>query len=331
MAEQPENPQANPTPDYGNLGPGSDVVAEQSTQAEVPQRNPKSLLIVAGLLGFVLALPFVMREKLYAEWMQIQSIIGLTGKQQPASPAILSGQEIENLDHQNPQQQAELLLERAINHYEGATDQIATRLDDWQGKLKLDPRLNNLVTTALNSDDLHVRAATIEIDLVANDIHKTSDDAEHLLSLGQFGSQQERVWALWTAGLLGNRGVEQERITQVLATQLRDANPDVRQWAVEGISYVGTDAAIQPLLQTLHDDPSPTVRERAACALAQSGMLTQEQRQTYVPKLIEFAEDLSLDPQTQTWVYHALRDITAQNLPNDAAAWRNWYTSSGRN
>jgi hypothetical protein len=28
-------------------------------------------------------------------------------------------------------------------------------------------------------------------------------------------------------------------------------------------------------------------------------------------------------------VFHALRDITGQNLPDEAAAWRNWYSSAG--
>jgi HEAT repeat protein len=99
---------------------------------------------------------------------------------------------------------------------------------------------------------------------------------------------------------------------------------------VEGLSYVGTDETIAPLLQTLHDDPSPMVRERSACALAQCGMLTRQQRQTIVPKLIEFAEDTSLDAQTHSNVYHALRDITAEPLPEDPTAWRKWYSSSNR-
>ena len=55
-----------------------------------------------------------------------------------------------------------------------------------------------------------------------------------------------------------------------------------------------------------------------------------EQRRSIVPKLIDFAEDVSLDAQTHSWVYHALRDISAQNLPPNAAAWRSWYEGAGR-
>ena len=115
------------------------------------------------------------------------------------------------------------------------------------------------------------------------------------------------------------------RFTELLIAQLADSDIDSRHWAVEALSYVGTDDAIPPLLKTMHDDPSPIVRERAACALAESGMLTNQQRQTTIPTLLAYAEDPSLDAQTHAWTYHALRDITAQNLPDDAAAWRRWY------
>jgi len=97
---------------------------------------------------------------------------------------------------------------------------------------------------------------------------------------------------------------------------------------VEGLAYLGTNETIAPLLQIFHDDPSPMVRERAACSLAQSGMLTQEQRRSVIPQLLNYTEDASLDAQTRGWAYHALRDITGQNLPEDPSAWRNWYSSA---
>jgi hypothetical protein len=78
------------------------------------------------------------------------------------------------------------------------------------------------------------------------------------------------------------------------------------------------------LLGIFHDDPSPTIRERAACSLAQSGMLSRLQRRTAVPRLIEYAHDGALDAQTRGWVFQALRDITGQTLPRETAAWREW-------
>src|SRR5437763_13820300 len=158
---------------------------------------------------------------------------------------------------------------------------------------------------------------------------KTPKYAALLLTQVEKGEPPERIWALWGLGLLGNRGVEQEKVTQVLTEHLQDSDADVRHWAVEGLAYLGTDDTIAPLLQTLHDDAAPVVRERAACSLAQSGMLTQEQRHSAIPALLGFADDSSLDAQTHTWIYQALRDITGQSLPNDIATWRSWYSSSG--
>src|SRR5207245_1148615 len=48
----------------------------------------------------------------------------------------------------------------------------------------------------------------------------------------------------------------------------------------------------------LKSDPSPNVREGAACAIAQSGMFTQEQRLRAVPGLLQMTDDATLDPAT---------------------------------
>jgi HEAT repeat protein len=97
---------------------------------------------------------------------------------------------------------------------------------------------------------------------------------------------------------------------------------------VEGLAYLATDGTIDPLLQVFHDDASAMIRERAACGLSQSGMLSETQRRKAVPRLIDFADDASLNPETQKWIYQALRDITGQTLPHNAAAWRSWYASN---
>jgi HEAT repeat protein len=105
---------------------------------------------------------------------------------------------------------------------------------------------------------------------------------------------------------------------------------NIRYWAVEGLAYLGTDDAIEPLLQVLRDDPSKMIRERAACGLAQSGMLSADQRKTAVPRLLDYAEDMSLDEETRKWVFQALRDITGQSLQHDPSTWRAWYNSTER-
>jgi len=305
------------------MGPASDLSSPKSIK---PGGNPRVIIAVAA--GALLGLAFVSGGTVQAAWTEISQFLSLQGKPEPASPAIMSQHELEKLDNTSPQRQAELLLERAINHYEGANDQIAARADHWRTHLKLSAQLNSLITTGLNSNDLRVRAAAIEVDLAAMSVAKTSENMESLIRQAEAGPQSQRIWALWTLGLLGNRGVAFERASQVLVAQLQDSNPEIRHWAVEGLAYLGTNETIAPLLQIFHDDPSPMVRERAACSLAQSGMLTQEQRRSVIPQLLNYADDASLDAQTHTWVYQALRDITGQNFPNESGAWRSWYSSA---
>ena len=318
------DPRLKPTPDYGTSGPAPDL-----EQKIIPPGTFRSLRVLAVLIGVLCALPFVASGTVRATWDEIAQLLSIKGKPKPASPALLSEHEIEGLDRASPQSQAELLLERAINHYDGANDQIAARVDGWHGKLKMTPSLSSLFTTALNSNDLRVRAAAIEVDLAALHVPKTSAAVDQFAAQAESGDQKTVVWGLWTLGLLGNRGVEPQRAAQVLTAHVHDSNENIRYWAVEGLAYLGTDEVIPILLETFHDDPSPTIRERAACGLAQSGMLSEEQRRTAIPELLNFADDPSLDPQTHTWVYQALRDITGQSLPNDPASWRNWYSSHG--
>jgi len=130
---------------------------------------------------------------------------------------------------------------------------------------------------------------------------------------------------LWALGLLGNRGVETGRVVEVLSSHLKDSEEDSRRWAVEGLALAGTSETVPVLLQVMHDDPAPSVRELAACSLAESGMFTPEQRMSAVPQLVNYTDDSSLDAQTHAWAFQALGEITHERLPNDSAAWRNWY------
>ena len=93
---------------------------------------------------------------------------------------------------------------------------------------------------------------------------------------------------------------------------------------------LGTEESIDPLLLVLAHDPSPRVRERAACDLARSGMLTGEQRLTAVPQLLNLLDDDSLDPATQDLVYATLHVITGASLGRDADAWRAWWAHHDR-
>jgi hypothetical protein len=238
---------------------------------------------------------------------------------------VLSEHETERLGALPPQSQAELLLERTINHYAGAAGQIAARVGSWRGRLTMSGRLNELFMTAINSDDLTVRVAGVEVDIAARNLRTDPSTVDQLEEIARRGGQGPRANALWDLGLVGNRGVEPDRIFEIIRASIRDDNENIRYWAVEGLAYLAIDAAIPPLLEVFHDDPSPRIRERAACGLAQSGMFTAAQRRSAVPALIGFAEDGSVQGETREWVFQALRDITGQTLPHDAVQWRQWY------
>jgi HEAT repeat protein len=265
-----------------------------------------------------------------AAWQPVARAIGLTDPPVPSSANVLSDHETEALDGMTPQAQAELLLERAINHYQGANEQIAARVRGWRGQIDLKGRLDSLFMTAINSSDLTVRVAGVEVDIAARGLIKSAATLERLEPLAREGEQGVRVNAMWDLALLGNRGLEPERIFDILMASIHDDNQNVRYWAVEGLAFLATDAAIEPLLEVFHDDPAASVRERAACGLAQSGMFSAEQRRRAVPRLLDYADDAALDDQTRGWVYQALRDITGQSLPQDAHAWREWYQRSRR-
>ncbi len=236
-------------------------------------------------------------------------------------------------DNLGPQKEAEALLEQAVQHSAVAVEQISTHVDGWQGQVQWTPQIASLTTAALNSDDLRVRQSGVEVELAAYGVTKDSAGLDYVLNLTDSKDHAQKIWALWAAGLLANRGVDPVRVIGTLAIHLKDEDEDSRRWAVESLALSGTDGSIPLLLAVMHDDPAPTVRERAACGVAQSGLYTQEQRMSAVSRLIDFAEDSSLDGQTHAWALQALGDITHQGFGADTAAWRRWYDSeigSGR-
>ncbi len=253
-----------------------------------------------------------------------------------------------DLDRQKPQEQAEILLERAMARSDGATGQIESRVEGWRGKLVWNARLGELTTVALNSNDREVRDSAIDVQLAAYGLPKNEATVDALVIQANSTDHAKKIWAFWGLGLLANRGIESDRVVQVLSAHLKDSrrdsdkssggkafsdasSEDARRWAVEALAVVGTTPTIAPLLEAMHDDPSPRVRERAACSLAESGMLSHDQRLIAVPQLIQYSDDPALDAQTHAWAFQALGDITRQRLPNDAGAWRNWYQNNNAN
>ena len=316
---------------------------QESRERQLSPAIRRALHSVAMMAGVALAFLVSMGGGPVAVWGKTSGLFS----SRPNSELSAAELSATDLDRERPQKQAELLLERAVSH--SAADpsqinaqieaQIESRSDAWRGHLQWDSQLGDLTTVALNSNDLSVRASAIEVQLAAYGLTKTESTVDAMVRQADSRDHRQKIWALWALGLLGNRGLEPDHVVQVLAAHLKEGQKgnndkekekeeDTRRWAVEGLALVGTTSTIAPLLETMRNDPSPVVREHAACSLAQSGMLSREQRRIAVPQLIDYSADSSLDAQTRAWAFQALADITQQRLPNDTAAWRNWYQTS---
>jgi len=291
-----------------------------------PTRRPSC----TGLATVLLALMIVPSVNAQQSGNPITSgdQLPVPGKPVPADHFQLSEHNVEWMLKQQPQTQMEFLLSSAINHDHGSTDWIEKLVEGWRGQLKPTQKWQDLQDTALYSNDLRVRAAAIEINLAVYNLAPTDETADRLIRSGETHAGN-RPFAAWELGMLANRGVQPERIHQLLVTYIHEPDEKTRFWAVEGLAHLGTDDTIKDFLDVLRSDASMDVRERAGCSLAKSGMLTREQRMKAVPGLIDLADDNSLNAVTRTWVFQALREISNQPLPNDSKAWRSWYEKYG--
>ena len=242
----------------------------------------------------------------------------------PATHARLSEHEVEYINSLPPQEQMEELMQAAVNHDVGATSMIMEKLESWKRNLKRTKKWETLEQTSLYSNDLRVRAAAIEVDILSYNMEKDPQWADRLMDSGE-QTPGNRPFDAWTLGMLANRGIETQRVQDKLRQWMHDPDQQTRFWAVEGTALIGTDDAIPDLLDVLRNDPSLDVRERGGCSLAKSGMFTREQRMKAVPGLIDIAAEPSEDATTRGWAFQALREITNEPIGNDVNAWKNWY------
>ena len=241
----------------------------------------------------------------------------------------LSEVERDMVDHMPAQQQAERLLQYAISHHRGATEEIKARVRQWRGQIKQTDSLVTLMDVAMNGDDLRVRAACFEIDLAVANLAKTSAQVDALLQLAE-SDPTRAEYCIWYLGRLANRGVEVERIHSQLRVWTHSEEEPVRLRAVSAIGDIGTDNTVPELVEAFHHDPAFRVRiDAAGCGLAHCGMLTRAQRMQAVPGLIEMVEDKKLDAETVKYGYRALREITDQELGDEPGLWREWYAAHG--
>jgi hypothetical protein len=283
-------------------------------------RSTRSVLSIAILLAATIGLAgqgFI---------SNLEAFLQLSGRPAAASSAVLSEHEREEIGGMSAQDQVMRLLERTINHYSGASEEIEKRGDAWLGRIQTTPELTNLSNVAYFSNDLRVRAAALEIWRIQAGFLKSSETVDQIINAAATDPER-KYFFLSQLGILGNRGVQRQKVFETLMLYVHDPDGSIRAAAINGLALLGTEDTIAPLLEIFHSDPSHDLRERAACNLADSGMLSRELRKTAVPELIRFSQDPSLDQTTKKWVYQALREITQQQIGNDSSAWLGWYGS----
>jgi HEAT repeats len=224
------------------------------------------------------------------------------------------------------QADAERLLERIAAGDAAAIDQVLLESDDWIGKTQRTPKANQLIMATLNQHDLHARGAALQATLAMDGVARNEAGLNRLeLAVA---NPNQRGWALWMFGALGNRGVEQERIVQILKGYLDDPNAPTRSGAVDSLGIVASDETVSILLDRFRNDPSPAVQESAARNLGEAGMYTHEQQILAAANLVGCVEDAQLTPPQREWAAHALRDISGQNFGPNATAWQQWYNGT---
>jgi len=227
------------------------------------------------------------------------------------------------------QLQAEELLERAIGHDQRALEMFDRQVESWVGHIRLTDHMKQLEQRSEFSSDLRVRNANADINLTLDGWQKNDQAAEMLIERARTDLQY-RPAAVYLLGMLAGRGVAYERIYPILLDYAKhDPDASVRQWAVEGMRYLGKDEALDELFESFTQDPSSSVRERAGCNLSDCGNFTRAQRMRMVPKFLDLSSDTSTSAQMRNWSYMALHEITDANVPSDPQAWKKWYGAHG--
>jgi hypothetical protein len=300
-----------------------------------PQASPRAataLAIGLAVLGGLFVFGFLMRSSSVKNGAPHRNTARVATVKTPVHQigySALTDTDVQRLQEMPEQAQAEELLERAIQHDSRALDLFEQNIGVWLGDIKLTERMKQLESRSRFSSDLRVRYANADLNL-AMDGWSRNEDSVSLLIAKAASDPNYRQAAVYFMGMMAGRGVGYARIYPVLVEYARnDPDAGVRQWAIEGMRYLGTDEALDVLFESFTHDPSNAVRDRAGCNVSDCGNFTRKQRMRMVPKFIELVEDPQTTAQMRSWSFMALREITDENLPADASTWRNWYTQHG--
>jgi hypothetical protein len=284
------------------------------------------IMMVAGMLGFM-----AWRMSSFTSRRNI-SRAAAAPRANPAARRVFSAPmadaDVQRVLALPPQTQAEELLERVVGHDPRALELFNQQVGSWIGHINKSDRLGQLEQRSRFSRDLRVRYANADINLALEGWHKDQRSSDLLIDRARTDPHY-RAAAVYFLGMLAGRGVDYNRIHGVLLDYARnDKDPLVRQWAVEGMRYLGKDEVLDELFSSFTEDPSMNVRDRAGCNISDCGIFTRKQRMRMAPQLIDLAANPSTTPQMRNWCFMALREITDENFP-DAAAWSNWYQAHG--
>lgn len=317
------------------LGVSPQLPGQTSGQVFTQARRPTSaaaplaifFAMVAAMMGFMVwrMTSFTSRAK-NSRTAAAASVKPVT-RRVFSSP--LTDADVEHVRALPAQAQAEELLERAIGHDARALELFDQQIDSWNGHIRLTDRMKQLERRSEFSKDLRVRYASADINLALDGWQKNEQAADVLIQRAQ-SDPSYRSYAVYYLGMLAGRGVAYDRIHEVLLNYARnDPDPIVRQWAVEGMRFLGKDEVLGELFISFTEDPANGVRDRAGCNISDCGIFTRKQRMTVVPKLIDLALNPSATGQMRSWTFLALQEITDVNLPTDALAWSRWYQEHG--
>jgi hypothetical protein len=112
------------------------------------------------------------------------------------------------------QAEAEQVLERVAAGDSAAADEVLAKSSEWNGKTHRTPKSEQFVAAALNLHDLHTRGAAVQAELALDGIQQSETGITEVEQA--VGNPEQRVWALWMLGALGNRGIDPEHTAKII-------------------------------------------------------------------------------------------------------------------